>query len=74
MAEAELANWCADPDAEPEEGVDSNTRKVVDIIDAFRLQETSYDKKAFTAYIKEFMKVLHFPSPPHVCASWLCFS
>jgi hypothetical protein len=29
---------------------------VVDLIDAFRLQETSWDKKGFMGYIKGFMK------------------
>ena len=29
---------------------------MVDIIDAFRLQETSWDKKGFMGYIKGFMK------------------
>lgn len=29
---------------------------MVDIIDAFRYQETSYDKKTFMAYIKDYMK------------------
>ena len=38
--------------------MDATSRKVVDIVDAFQLQETSYDKKAFTAYIKEYMKAL----------------
>ncbi|KAK9835533.1 hypothetical protein WJX74_002494 [Apatococcus lobatus] len=45
---------------EAEEGVDSSSRKVVDIQDSFRLSETSsYDKKAFMAYIKGWLgKVL----------------
>ncbi len=39
----------------PEE-LESASKKVVDIIDAFRLQETSWDKKGFMGYIKTFMK------------------
>lgn len=46
----------ADGQAEEDETVESTSRKVVDIIDAFRYQETSYDKKTFMAYIKDFMK------------------
>lgn len=48
----------ANPSAEggDEEGVESTSRKVVDIIDAFRLQETSYDKKSFMAYVKPWLQ------------------
>lgn len=49
------------PSAEGEdadEAVESTQRRVVDIVDAFRLQETQYDKKAYMAYVKEFMKAV----------------
>ena len=41
---------------EAEEEVESSSKKVVDIVDAFRLQETSWDKKGFMGYIKTYMK------------------
>lgn len=34
---------------EPEEELESSAKKVVDIVDAFRLQETQWDKKGFMA-------------------------
>lgn len=43
---------------EPEEELESSAKKVVDIVDAFRLQETSWDKKGFMGYIKGFMKAV----------------
>lgn len=52
----------ANPSAEggDEEGVDPSSRRVVDIIDACRLQEQpAFDKKQFMAYIKPWLsKVL----------------
>ena len=41
---------------EPEEELESTSKKVVDLVDAFRLQETSWDKKGFMGYIKGYMK------------------
>jgi hypothetical protein len=41
----------------PEE-LESAAKKVVDIVDAFRLQETSWDKKGFMGYIKLYMKAV----------------
>ena len=43
---------------EPEEELESTSKKVVDLVDAFRLQETSWDKKGFMGYIKTFMKAV----------------
>eukprot|EP00891_Asterochloris_glomerata_P000902 jgi/Astpho2/902/Aster-x0975 len=51
----------ANPSAEDaEEGQDSSARKVIDIIESFRLVEQSgYDKKTFMGYIKPWLdKVL----------------
>jgi hypothetical protein len=49
----------ANPSAEEggdDEGVDPASRKVVDIIDAFRLvEQPSYDKKGFMGYIKPWL-------------------
>jgi len=42
--------------AEEDEGVDTNARTVNNIVEAFRLQPTGYDKKDFTIYIKGYMK------------------
>jgi len=50
----------ANPSAEEaEEGLDDSEVKTVNlIIDAFRLQETSFDKKSYMIYIKGYMKKL----------------
>ena len=45
-------------DAAPEEGVDSTTVTVINIVDAHRLQPTQFDKKAYMGYIKNYMKNL----------------
>eukprot|EP00070_Physeter_catodon_P037097 XP_028343991.1 translationally-controlled tumor protein homolog [Physeter catodon] len=37
-------------------GVDASTETVVDVIDAFRLQETPFSKKEFGVYIKGYMQ------------------
>lgn len=42
--------------ADEDEGVDSSSKRVVDIIDANRLQETGYDKKGFKVYVKGWVK------------------
>lgn len=39
-----------------DEGCDTTTVSGVDIILNHKLQETSYDKKSYTVYIKEYMK------------------
>lgn len=39
-----------------DEGCDSTTISGVDIVLNHKLQETSYDKKSYTAYIKDYMK------------------
>lgn len=44
----------ADEGAKAEDGEDSK-KKVLDIVDAFNLVESSYDKKAYMAYIKKYM-------------------
>jgi len=53
-------NIGANPSAEEaEEGMDDSDIKTVNrIIDAFRLQETSFDKKSYMTYIKGYMKKL----------------
>jgi Translationally controlled tumour protein len=38
--------------------LESTSKRVVDIVDAFRLQETSWDKKGFMGYIKGYMKAV----------------
>lgn len=52
----------ANPSAEgggEDEGVDDQAKKVVDIVDTFRLQEQPpFDKKQFIAYIKKYIKVV----------------
>ena len=44
------------PSEEPEEELESSSKRVVDLVDAFRLNETSWDKKGFMGYIKGYMK------------------
>jgi hypothetical protein len=39
-----------------DEGVEDVARKVVDVVEAFKLQETGFDKKGFLAYAKTYMK------------------
>ena len=40
-----------------DEGVNDEAKKVVDIIDTFRLQEQPpFDKKGFMAYMKKYLK------------------
>lgn len=39
-----------------DEGCDSTTISGVDIVLNHKLQETSYDKKSYTTYIKDYMK------------------
>lgn len=41
-----------------DEGVDDISCQVNDVIDSFHLQQTSFDKKSFMIYIKEYMKRL----------------
>ena len=43
---------------EPEEELESSSKRVVDLVDAFRLNETSWDKKGFMGYIKGYMKAV----------------
>jgi len=49
-------NPSADGQAEPDEGVDSTSVTVNNIVDAHRLQNTVFDKKAYMGYIKDYMK------------------
>lgn len=37
-------------------GVDNSTETVIDVVDAFRLQETPFSKKEFGTYIKGYMQ------------------
>lgn len=47
-----------------DEGCDTTTVTGVDIILNHKLQETSYDKKSYTNYIKDYMKAWVFYTPP----------
>ncbi|CBZ56251.1 Translationally-controlled tumor protein,related [Neospora caninum Liverpool] len=46
----------ADNSEEDGGGVDSATETVIDVVDAFRLQETPFSKKEFGTYIKGYMQ------------------
>ncbi|EPR63282.1 putative histamine-releasing factor [Toxoplasma gondii TgCatPRC2] len=46
----------ADNSEEDGGGVDSTSETVVDVVDAFRLQETPFSKKEFGTYIKGYMQ------------------
>lgn len=52
----------ANPSAEGEDAdegpIDSESYQVNDVVDSFRLQETSFDKKSYVTYIKGYMKEL----------------
>jgi len=52
------ANASEDPDAEKDEVVDANARTVNNVLDAHRLQTTSFDKKSYMTYIKGYMKTI----------------
>jgi hypothetical protein len=42
--------------ADAEEAVDDQARTVIDIIEFFKLQETTFDKKSYKGYVKDYMK------------------
>ena len=47
----------ANPSAEEqEESLEEGTRQVNNVINAFGLQSTSFDKKSYTTYIKGYLK------------------
>jgi len=43
---------------EEAEGLDTNVRQVIDVVDVSRLVEVSFDKKTYMGSIKEYMKVI----------------
>jgi hypothetical protein len=47
---------CSGDVPEEELALAEGARSVINIVDAFRLQETTFDKKAYMAYIKGYMK------------------
>eukprot|EP00274_Cyanoptyche_gloeocystis_P002585 CAMPEP_0196654704 /NCGR_PEP_ID=MMETSP1086-20130531/4426_1 /TAXON_ID=77921 /ORGANISM="Cyanoptyche gloeocystis , Strain SAG4.97" /LENGTH=170 /DNA_ID=CAMNT_0041986613 /DNA_START=85 /DNA_END=597 /DNA_ORIENTATION=- len=49
------ANASAEGDPE-DEGVADEAQKAIDIVYSFRLQETQFDKKSFTLWLKGYMK------------------
>ena len=49
----------ANPSAEEqEEGADDQKQTVIDIVHAFQLQETQFDKKSYLSYLKGYMKAV----------------
>jgi hypothetical protein len=43
----------ANPSAEEgEEALEDGAKQVIDVVDSFRLQQTSFDKKSFMVYLK----------------------
>jgi len=49
----------ANPSAEEaDEGTNEEVKTVNNVVNAFRLQESSFDKKAYMVYIKGYMKLL----------------
>lgn len=46
----------AEGGGEEDEGVEDTTERKIDIVAAFRLVETGFDKKGFMGYIKQYMK------------------
>ncbi|CAG7947253.1 unnamed protein product [Penicillium nalgiovense] len=47
-----------DVDVEQGEAVEDGIIKSIDVVDAFRLQSTSFDKKSYLAYLKGYMKAI----------------
>lgn len=43
---------------EAEEGVDDSKQQVIDVVHAFRLNETSFDKKSYLSHLKGYMKAV----------------
>lgn len=41
-----------------DEGVDDGSCQVNDVVDSFRLEQTSFDKKSYLTYIKGYMKAV----------------
>jgi len=41
-----------------EEGADDQAYQVIDVVDGFRLEQTSFDKKSFLTCIKAYMKAI----------------
>ncbi|CAG8492246.1 388_t:CDS:2 [Scutellospora calospora] len=50
----------ANPSAEEQEEAleDPTSQQVINVVHAFRLQETSFDKKSYTTYLKGYLKKL----------------
>jgi len=47
----------ANPSAEEaDEGLEDTTTQVIDVVDAFRLQSTQFDKKTYLSHLKSYMK------------------
>ncbi|CAK3798039.1 Translationally-controlled tumor [Lecanosticta acicola] len=49
----------ANPSAEDgggDEGADDQKQQVIDVVHSFRLNETSFDKKAYLGHLKDYMK------------------
>jgi len=49
-------NKSANPDEEPEEGAADTEEKVINIVHSHKLQETSFDKKSYQLWLKDYMK------------------
>ncbi|WFD36673.1 hypothetical protein MCUN1_003560 [Malassezia cuniculi] len=43
---------------EASEALDSNAEQVINVVHAYRLQQTSFDKKSFLVYLKGYMKAI----------------
>jgi hypothetical protein len=48
----------ASAEGEDDEGVDDQSYQVIDVVDSFRLEQTSFDKKSYIACIKAYMKAV----------------
>lgn len=47
-----------DDDSAAPEAIDDGAETKIDVVDAFRLEETSFDKKGFMTYLKGYIKTL----------------
>lgn len=48
----------ASAEGEDDEGCDDQAYQVIDVVDGFRLEQTSFDKKSFLVCIKAYMKAI----------------
>jgi len=51
-------NKSANPDEEPEEGAADTVEKVINVVHSHKLQSTTFDKKSYQLWLKDYMKLV----------------